>query len=248
VATWAGPAEVPDVVRRTSTVAAQLLGEAGYGSVEQKAEILSTALVGKVTTQDPPAHARADSGTAVTITIGVLAPVDVPPVVGLSASAVKDSLEANHLWGRFTGPSSDSAVVKSQLPLAHTRVDAWSRVDLAMVVPPKPATPPPRPPEPQPTATQSTPPPPPWPWKVLLALAGTVVAAGIAREIKSWRRVRAIQVVPVRDAGTQALTVTHDTPDTEVRRLGLELRLIVDPGMQRVRPESLSVRKERTGV
>jgi hypothetical protein len=82
---WAGPAEVPDVMHTTQAAAEQVLKAAGYEPAEQEGATLKTALVGKVTAQDPPAHAHADSGSTVTITVAVPTIVDVPSVVGQRA-------------------------------------------------------------------------------------------------------------------------------------------------------------------
>jgi hypothetical protein len=83
---------------------------------------------------------------------------------------------------------------------------------------------------------------------LLLALAGTAAVAALVREVKSPRRVRAIQTVPVRDVGSQTLTVVHDEPDAELRRLGFELRAVLDAGTQRLHPEAVPAGKERAGA
>ena len=115
-----------------------------------------------------------------------------------------------------------------------------------MGVPARPVTPPPAQTDTSPSERRE--PPRPWFWKVLVVLAAAVGAAGIAREIESRRRIRAIQLMPVRDLGTQTLTVAHNDQDPELRHLSLELRAIVDAGMQRVRPGTANVGRERTGV
>jgi beta-lactam-binding protein with PASTA domain len=245
---WAGPTEVPDVVHLTQARAVQRLVAAGYRPVDQQAETEQTVLVGKVTTQNPPAGARADSGATVAISIGVLAKVEVPSVVNLTRSAAERRLRAKHLWARVSGSTSDSAVVRSQSPLPHARVDAWSRVDVAMVMP----APPPKPAPPQPTLARPEPQPSTpwtgWLWKVLLAVSGLSAVGGLAREYRLRRRVHALQVVVVRDLGSPKLAVPPQDADAELRNLGLELRPIVDPGTQRVVPESIIAGKERTGV
>jgi hypothetical protein len=224
---WAGPGEVPDVVHFAQDRAMRTLKDAGYEPVARLEPSLKTALIGKVTSQDPRAHTNAPTGTPVAIVVAVTTMVPVPPVVGLSAAAAESTLKAHHLWGRPSGADTGAkAVVRSQVPRPPDSVAAWSRVDLVMVVPP--------------------PLPPRVPWKTLLEIVAAAAAVAALYKASVHVRLRAIQVVPVRVTGRQTLTVhgPEDEADAELRGRGFELRPVLDEGTQSLTIEHVQAGKE----
>ena len=101
-------------------------------------------LIGKVAAQNPAAGSSADDGSTVTISMGVLAQVQVPNVVGETETDAGTILtNAGLVVGNTTLAPSDTVpndVVISQTPASGETVDSGSAVDIVVSSGPSSAT------------------------------------------------------------------------------------------------------------
>ena len=137
---------VPDLVGKSESDAKAAAKAAGLQTKTGAPTELAAGdpLIGLVAAQTPGAGSTVDDGSTVTISIGVLARVQVPDVVGKTETDAGNAITAAGLnVGNTTQQASDTVPkdsVISQDPAAGTEVDSGSDVNL--VVSSGPSTPP----------------------------------------------------------------------------------------------------------
>lgn len=130
----------PDLRGMSRADAKAALERAGLRLGRVEHQIVGDSIEGVVSAQSPRAGERADSGTAVDLTIAIAANVLTPDLSGMTLARARATLEkAGLTLGDVGGEQSTDAtkvVVRSQEPKAGTALRPKSRVDLVVAARP----------------------------------------------------------------------------------------------------------------
>lgn len=135
--TTTGPPEphlidVPDVKNKSLADATTLLEQAGF-NVTHDTQIVADPALANIVVQQNPAAGKYARGSTVTLTVGALATVKMPPVVGLTEAAARKSLTNLGLLADVTfvtvavGSTDDGHVI-TQSPPENTDLEPGTTV------------------------------------------------------------------------------------------------------------------------
>ena len=134
-----GPTKVtiPDVAGKSSTDAANQLGQAGFKTATQS-QPSDSVPTGDVIGTNPPAGSQANKGSTVAIIVSSgKAQVVVPSVQCLDKAGADATIKAAGLNPKSSGPADGFAT--TQNPAANSKADTGSDVSYTLVSPKPPA-------------------------------------------------------------------------------------------------------------